>query len=275
MAGHTIGLYFHENGYKVVGFSREKSRVIPSIVGDVSDLKGLINVINNGQYDAIVNCIGLLNEFAEQNKPNAVFLNSFLPHKLAEITKNIPTKIVHISTDCVFSGKTGNYSENSLRDGPSFYDRSKALGELEDNKNLTLRNSIVGPDIKKNGIGLLNWFMQQSGEIKGYTKSLWTGQTTLQLAKTIEAALKQGAVGLINAVPDEIISKYDLLKLFNKHLRNDSIEIYPVEGIVQNKTLVRNNLSLNYWIPDYEVMIEELAKWIKQHKWLYPHYESI
>lgn len=73
----------------------------------------------------------------------------------------------------------------------TFYDRSKALGELEDDKNITLRNSIVGPDINAEGIGLLNWFMQQSGEIKGYTKALWTGQTTLQLAKTMEVAARE------------------------------------------------------------------------------------
>ena len=78
-----------------------------------------------------------------------------------------------MSTDCVFSGRRGGYSEDDLRDGESFYDRSKALGELEDGKNITLRCSIVGPDIKPAGIGLLNWFMQQSGEVNGYTKAMW------------------------------------------------------------------------------------------------------
>ena len=91
-----------------------------------------------------------------------------------------------MSTDCVFSGKTGWYSETSSRDGETFYDRSKALGELENNKDLTFRNSIIGPDLNKNGIGLFNWFMKQEGQIYGFTKAIWTGVTTLTLAKAME-----------------------------------------------------------------------------------------
>ena len=82
-----------------------------------------------------------------------------------------------------FSGEKGNYLESDFPDGKTFYDRTKALGELNDDKNITLRNSIVGPDIKASGIGLLSWFMKQSGTINGFTKAMWTGQTTVQLAK--------------------------------------------------------------------------------------------
>ena len=109
-----------------------------------------------------------------------------------------------MSTDCVFSGKRGQYTEEDERDGKTFYDRSKALGEIEDGKNLTLRQSIVGPDIKVNGIGLLNWFMQQNGEVNGFTKAMWTGQTTLQLAMTMEVAAKEKAHGLYNSVRSNI-----------------------------------------------------------------------
>ena len=102
-----------------------------------------------------------------------------------------------MSTDCVFSGKTGGYDESSLRDGETFYDRSKALGELENQKDLTFRNSIIGPDLNEEGIGLFNWFMKQTGEINGYTKAMWTGVTTLTLAKAMESAVQQGLTGLI------------------------------------------------------------------------------
>ena len=114
--------------------------------------------------------------------------------------------------------------------------------------------------------------MQQKGEINGFTKSMWTGQTTLQLAKTMEIAAKKRIGGLYNMVPDHAISKYDLLSLFNHFLRGDSLKINPVEGIKADKSLKRTNYDFDYLIPNYDVMIKELAEWIKDHKKMYPHY---
>ena len=237
-----------------------------------SKIKILQEIINKGAFDSVINCIGLLNQYAENDKALATFLNSYLPHFLAKITSGTETQVIHMSTDCVFSGKKGQYTEDDFRDGETFYDRSKALGELEDNKNLTLRNSIVGPDINKTGIGLLNWFMQQQNQINGYTKSIWTGQTTLQLAKTMEIAAKEKAHGLYNAVPDSSISKYDLLVLFNRYLRDNELNIIPVDGISADKSLKRTKFDFSYKIPDYETMIAEMSEWINAHKELYPYY---
>lgn len=273
MAGHIISLYFKEQGHDVVGFARTQSDFIETIIGDAYDTELISRCIKTGNYDAVINCIGMLNQYAENDKAAAAFLNGYLPHFLAEVTEDTDTQIVHMSTDCVFSGKTGPYTESSFRDGETFYDRSKALGEIDDKKNLTLRNSIVGPDIKKNGIGLLNWFMQQEGEVNGYTGAMWTGQTTLQLAKTMETAIKSRVSGLINMVPNTNISKYELLKLFNRYLRNDELKINPIEGIVADKTLIRTNNDFDYHIPDYDTMVRELAEWMRNHKALYPHYK--
>ena len=273
MAGHIITLYLKEKGHEVVGFARSKSDFVDTVVGDAFDTDLIENSIKEGVYDVVINCIGMLNQFAENDKAAAAFLNGYLPHFLAKVTKGTQTQLIHMSTDCVFSGKTGPYAENSFPDGATFYDRSKALGEVNDDKNLTLRNSIVGPDIKASGIGLLNWFMQQEGEVNGYTGAMWTGQTTLQLAKTMEAAAKAKVTGLINAVPSTNISKYELLKLFNHYLRNDEIKVNPVEGLVADKTLIRTNNSFDYQIPDYETMIREMAEWMRNHKELYPHYK--
>lgn len=272
MAGHTISLYLKEQGHSVYGFDRVKSKYIESLAGDARDLNLLSDLINKGNYDAIINCIGILNQDAENNKSLAVFLNSFLPHYLADLTINMKTKIIHMSTDCVFSGKKGEYTEQEFKDGTTFYDRTKALGELDDHKNITLRNSIVGPDINPDGIGLLNWFMTQEESVNGYTRTLWTGQTTLQLAKTMEYATTHNTYGLINAVPSAPISKYELLKLFNKYLKNNTITINPIEGKIENKSLKRTNFSMKYEIPNYEKMIKDLAEWIYLHKDLYPHY---
>lgn len=273
MAGHIISLYLKEQSHDVVGFARNKSAFVPTIVGDATNTELLHGAISAGNYDAVINAIGLLNQFAENNQAAAANLNGYLPHFLAEITDGSPTQIIHMSTDCVFSGKTGGYTEASLPDGATFYDRSKALGELNDNKNLTLRNSIVGPDIKAKGIGLLNWFMQQPGPtVNGYTGAIWTGQTTLQLAKTMEAAAKERAYGLVNAVPKTSITKYDLLKLFNKYLRGSELTINQIDGVTTDKSLIRTNFDFNYHIPDYETMVAEMADWMKAHRTLYPHY---
>lgn len=273
MAGHTIALYLKEQGHEVFGFDRIQSRLIRSIGGDAQDKDTVKELIGNGKFDAVINCIGILNQAAEDNKALATYLNSYFPHFLADITKDSNTQIVHMSTDCVFSGKKGNYTETDFKDGETFYDRSKALGELDDNKNITLRNSIVGPDINPKGIGLLNWFMQQEGEINGFTKAIWTGQTTLQLAKTMEAATKVKATGLFNTVPATSISKYNLVKLFNKYLRKEKLQIHPVDGISADKSLKRTRFHFDYLIPDYEIMIHELADWMKAHSSLYPHYK--
>lgn len=273
MAGHMISTYFMEQGNEVVGFDRSAvMHCSQGISGDAQEKDLLVSVIREGKFDAVINCIGLLNQFAENNHALAVYLNSYLPHFLADVTAQMPTRVLHMSTDCVFSGKRGGYTETDLRDGETFYDRSKALGELEDDKNLTLRGSIVGPDRNPNGIGLLNWFMQQQGTIKGFTKAMWTGQTTLQVAKTMEAALREGATGLVNTVPDCSISKYDMLKLFNHYLRDDEVEIVPFDGFVADKSLVRTRFDFTYRIPGYETMIVEMAAFMKEHKTMYPHY---
>ncbi len=272
MAGHAISLYLKEQGHEVVGMARRPSFIIKTVIGDAMDASFIKELVGTNNYDTIINCIGLLNQFAENNKSGAAYLNAYFPHYLAQLTEGTDTQIIHMSTDCVFSGSRGQYTENDLRDGVTFYDRSKALGELEDNKNVTFRNSIVGPDINPKGIGLLNWFMQQHGEVNGFTGAIWTGQTTLQLAKTMEAAAKEKVHGLYNAVPDASISKYELLKLFNNYIRKEKITIIPVDRMAADKSLKRTNWEFNYKIPDYERMIAELAIWMRGHKELYPHY---
>jgi|ERR1035437_1191585 dTDP-4-dehydrorhamnose reductase len=272
MAGHTIAIYLKENGHDVIGLALNHLTFCSTIVGDARDTELLTSSIINGRFDAVINCIGILNQFAETNVGMAVYLNSYLPHLLAEITGDMSTQVIHMSTDCVFSGKKGNYTEYDFPDGEKIYDRTKALGELCDNKNVTFRNSIVGPDINANGIGLLNWFMKENGPVKGFKSSIWTGLTTLQLAKAMEQVAIEKAHGLYNMVYTEPITKYDLLILFNKYLRDSKITIIPYDDVVVNKSLKRTNFDFNFLVPDYEKMVSELADWIKKHIYMYPHY---
>lgn len=273
MAGHMFSLYLKEGGYEVDGFARKESPFIHTVLGDARDTGLLRNIIEKGNYRAVINCIGVLNKFAELNHEAAVFLNSYVPQFLAKITEKSATQIIHISTDCVFSGSRGCYTESDFPDGKLFYDRSKALGELDNEKDITFRMSIVGPDANEKGIGLINWFMQQQGKVKGYKNAMWTGQTTLQLAKTIEHAARQRVHGLYNMVPEDKISKYDMLVLFNQYLRSKPIEIEPEENFRTDKSLKRTNYGLfSYRIPEYEQQIRELGTWMRAHKELYPHY---
>jgi len=272
MAGHTISIYFKEAGHDVTAFSRSKVNYCKNVNGDITDFENLKKLINEGQYDAIINAIGILNQDAEDHKSNAVLLNSYLPHFLSDTTKEMKTRVIHMSTDCVFSGKTGGYSETTFRDGETFYDRSKALGELENNKDLTFRNSIIGPDMSERGIGLFNWFMKQEGQINGFTKAIWTGVTTLTLAKAMEQALNENLTGLYNLVNNETISKYELLKLFNKYMKDGQIEILPSDNLSLDKSLINNRTDFSFKVPSYETMVAEMKEWIDYHKDLYPHY---
>ena len=272
MAGHLITLYFQQQGHEVTAFSNTPFPYCKNIIGDAFDTKVLKQMLIDDEFDAVINCIGILNEAAEEKKSAAVYLNSYLPHLIADMLKDKKTKLIQMSTDCVFAGNGGPYYEDSLRDGKTFYDRTKALGEVEDDKNLTFRNSIVGPDMNPNGIGLFNWFMKQKGTIQGFSGAIWTGVTTLTLAKAIEQAIKENLTGLYNLVNNMSISKYDLLNLFNKYFKNDSITIEKNDNIKMDKSLRCTRNDFSFKVPDYEQMVIEMKEWVDTHKELYPDY---
>lgn len=273
MAGHLISLYFKEQGCDVVGFARSMSTLLDyTIVGDASDMRLIKRIIDRGNYDIVINCIGILNQFAEDNKSMAVLLNGYLPHYLADITKDTKTRIIHMSTDCVFAGNDGPYFEESFPNGKTFYDRSKAIGEINNSKDLTFRNSIIGPDIKESGIGLFNWFMKQNGPINGFTGAIWTGVTTLTLAKAMEQAIKEHLTGLYNLVNNESINKFDLCGLFNKYFRNGKVQINPSDKLQLDKSLRHRRADFSFVVSSYEQQIREMRQWVDAHSSIYPHY---
>ena len=143
------------------------------------------------------------------------------------------------------------------------------FGELVDEKNITFRNSIIGPDLERDGIGLLNWFLQQTGTVNGYTKSVWSGVTTLFLAQMIERAAIENLHGLYQLTNNMPITKHDLLKLFAKVFRKE-IKISPVDGIEADKRLINTK---NFGVaPSYEKMLVDLREWMLKHKNFYWHY---
>jgi dTDP-4-dehydrorhamnose reductase len=274
MAGHLITLYFKEREYDVTAYSVTPFPYCDNIVGNAFETENFKSMLLKGEYDVIINCIGILNQAADNNHSAALYLNSYLPHLIADTIKSRKTKLIHMSTDCVFAGNTGPYYEKSLRDGTTFYDRTKALGEVEDDKNLTFRNSIIGPDMNENGIGLFNWFMKQKGTITGFTGALWTGVTTLTLAKAMEKSIAENLSGLYNLVNKESISKYDLLVLFNKYFRNNGVMIHKDYEMKLDKSLRNTRTDFSFAVPSYEQMVQEMKEWVDAHQDLYPHYKQ-
>ena len=272
MAGHIITLYFKEQGYDVTGFTRKPIAYCKNILGDAMNPEDVKKAIFSENFDVVINAIGVLNQNAEDHKAMAVMLNGYLPHFIADTLRDSKTKLIHMSTDCVFAGNTGPYYEDSFPDGRIFYDRSKAIGEINDEKNLTFRNSIVGPDCNEKGIGLFNWFMKQNGPINGFTGAIWTGVTTLTLAKAMEQAIKENLTGLYNLVNNESINKFELCGLFNKYFRNGKIVINPSDRLQLDKSLRHRRTDFSFVVPSYEQQIKEMADWVNAHKDFYPHY---
>lgn len=267
MLGHVVYNYFQENGYEVFGTTTKGG---PLQYDAYNNLEKIEEIITEIKPDVIVNCIGILNQVCEDNKVLAVKLNSLLPHYLDSLSTKYNFKFIHISTDCVYEGTKGKYDESSQPDATSFYGRSKALGEVKNTNSVTLRTSIVGPDANPKGIGLFQWFMNQENTVGGYTKVIWTGVTTIELAKQIEVAIKKDLTGLNHVVNNEFISKKDLLELFKKYF-NKNIEITGNDKVISEKTLIKTEASYNFNVPSYEKMVEEMRDWVITHQELYPN----
>lgn len=266
MAGHVITRYLKSIGkYEIFDASLNKLHE-ETIEINIEDTESVVKLIRKIRPDIIINCIGILIKESSEKHSSAIYINSFFPHFLAELGTELNFKLIHLSTDCVFSGKKGGYSETDLKDGEDHYAKTKALGEVINNRDLTFRTSIIGPEIKKNGAGLFHWFMTQKGTINGFSNVYWTGVTTLELAKVIDNAIDQDLSSLYHLVPDKKISKYDLLKLINE-IFNRNVEILKSGDYNSDKSLINNRNDFDYNIPNYREMLIELNEWMK--KWDY------
>lgn len=273
MAGHVVKTWLESTGlYDVWGIARGIDSGQKLINLDVSNTKELESILDNGSFDVVINCIGLLNKTAEDNPELAVWFNSYFPQLLASYGKKHNFKLVHISTDCVFSGKEGGYKEDSFKNGIGFYAQSKALGEVINTKDLTFRTSIIGPELNENGIGLFHWFMSQNDEVFGYSEAYWSGVTTIELAKGIHEAIKQDLTGLYHFVNSTKISKFDLINEFNANFRDGGINIISKSDYKVDKSLINTRDDFNYTINSYKIMIKEMKNWILDYKNIYKHY---
>jgi len=274
LIGHQVYNYLDSTGqYDLYNFSYRTKLKESTIILDARNETDFFRAIDDVSPDFIINCIGLLINAARDNPKDAIFLNAYMPHRLAALADSLKAKLIHVSTDCVFSGNKGiPYLEDDYKDGTDTYAKTKGLGEIINNKHLTLRTSVVGPELKSDGEELFHWFMNQVGDISGFTKSIWSGVTTIQLAKAVECSIRRDITGLHHVTNNSSINKYDLLRLFKKHTKKD-INIIQVDGKKANKSFIDSRGLFDFKIPSYDLMVSEMVKSMKINKSLYMQYD--
>lgn len=246
------------DNYILFDITKNKENRFNNYDCDVTNFNSLSHIIKKIRPDYIINCVGILVNGSTIDPSNAIHINSLLPHKLLEYSKAVGSKLIHISTDCVFDGSKGNYIETDSKTAQDIYGLSKSLGEINDSESLTLRTSIIGPELKNNGEGLFSWFINQKGAVNGFTESIWGGVTTLVLSDVIIKSIKDDLTGLIHVTNGVPISKFNLLSLIKEKFNLTDIELISVPGKKSDKSLKTN---YNYFhIPTYEEMIAEMRE---------------
>lgn len=267
MAGNTINKYLSSlNKYDIITTARNNNYIVPTFILDIETrLPILARIMKDIQPDIVINCIGLLVKQCQDDMAKAIYINSYLPHYLEMLTKNTKTKIIHLSTDCVNNGLKGNYSETDIPNETSNYGRSKALGEIVNDKDLTIRLSIIGNELKKNGTGLFHWFIKQQDKCKGFTRAYWNGITCLELAKQIDKIIDTNLTGLYHLAPDFKISKYNLLQLIAEVFNKDIVIEKDFTTKCDKSLIPSYRRNFQPILPkNYKIMLIEMKNWINK-----------
>jgi dTDP-4-dehydrorhamnose reductase len=233
---------------------------------EVGSLDRLIDVLGEFRPEAVVNAVGIVKQrsAAKEDIPS-LEINSLFPHRLGGLCKAAGMRLVHMSTDCVFSGRKGKYRENDSSDAEDLYGRTKYLGEVDDSHCMTLRTSIIGEELSRRQ-GLLEWFLAQRGSVQGFRNAIFSGFTTLELSRIIERILTEyPEKGGLYHVSSDPISKFDLLTLIKQEM-GLGIEIIPTEEPRVDRSLdsARFRREFNYTPPTWEGMIRELHMNLKE-----------
>lgn len=219
-------------------FSVEEADKIYADV-DVLNADDLVEVVFKTKPDVIINCVGLIKQVELCNNPLDVLpINSLLPHRLEKICAIASARLIHISTDCVYSGRKGDYKESDISDAEDLYGKSKFIGEVSNSENaVTLRTSIIGHELNSKN-SLVDWFLSQSGVVKGYKNAIFSGVPTVELARIIRDFVldKPQLTGLYHVSADPI-DKYSLLRMVSSVYGRDDIIIQPDTEFTINRSL--------------------------------------
>jgi len=230
---------------------------------DVTEFELLKETLHTVNPDVILNCVGVTKRKIELfDHVDVIKINSLLPHQLASWAKINKKRIIHFSTDCVFDGKIGNYSELSLTTAQDMYGRTKALGEINYDHTLTIRSSFIGQELFGK-TELLEWFLTQGGnKIKGFTNTLWSGVSTIYMTDVVNNIILNhpNLSGLYQLALEKPISKYDLLCIAKKAFNSD-VNIIPDGELIHLPTLDGSKLKkeVNLVVPSWQDMMSELS----------------
>jgi dTDP-4-dehydrorhamnose reductase len=275
MLGHKLCQELPKYGHEVSGTVRRDldPNLLPSLYGKISVLSGVDatrqetveQAILESDAEFIVNAIGVIKQRKEASiRKSLALINSYFPHFLADLALRTGKRLIHISTDCVFNGQKGAYTESDIPTPEDPYGQSKMLGETEAEEEaaLTIRTSIIGRELGPGAYGLLEWlFSKKGGTVKGFTKAIFTGLTTLELSKAIHMAIEHGnGLNGIVHVSSQKISKMDLLTAINEEFSlGITVEPDDVQGIC-DRSLLMNRFSRHtgYKTPSWKEMISAL-----------------
>jgi len=227
---------------------------------DVENADAVSRLFAQVRPEVVINCIGLIKQLAEANDPlYALPINALLPHRLARLCELVEARLVHISTDCVFSGRKGGYVETDEADAQDLYGRSKLFGEVDYPHAVTLRTSIIGHELNS-AHGLIGWFLAQQGSVKGYTHAIFSGLPTCELARVIrDLVLPRTELHGLFHVAAEPISKYDLLQLVNKEYGKE-LRIEPDDQLKIDRSLNANRFreATGYVAPPWPQLVAQM-----------------
>lgn len=257
-----LDVYATARSERATGFFEEKLR--PRILAgvNVENQDTLIQTYSKVRPDVVINCVGLIKQLAECNDPLvAIPINTLLPHRLSALCDITKSRLIHISTDCVFAGTKGHYLESDAPDAYDLYGRSKLLGEVDAPHAITLRTSLIGHELSGH-YSLVNWFLSQQGQAKGYTQAIFSGLPTVELCRVVrEHVFPHPELHGLYHVAASAINKHDLLQLIASAYRKQ-IEIIPDDKVKIDRSLNadRFNNATGYQAPDWHELIRRMAQ---------------
>jgi len=268
MIGSTVlRLLSERNDYETFGTVRDASvgQFFPASIQqhlitdiDVEKIESLVHVLEKLRPDVVINCAGLTKHKSGADDPLAALpINSLMPHRLAGLCKLVDARLIHISTDCVFSGEKGGYVEEDFTDAHDLYGQSKAIGELHYPHTITLRTSTIGPELETQ-YGLLEWFLAQKKKCNGYTRAIFSGLPTIVFAQIIrDIVIPDGSLSGLYHVAAKPINKFDLLAIIAQ-VYGKAIRIEPDDKLVIDRSLdaTRFQLATRYIAPEWPELIK-------------------
>ncbi len=258
MVGYVLFHELQKKNIDVIGIGRRKAEKEIVKFDLFTEWEQIKIFLQNEKFDIIINCSAILVNESNINRIQAVYINAFLPHLLVDTFKSSNTKLIHLSTGGVFSGQDECYFEDS-------YGITKAAGEFFNEKDLVIRSDFWGPDNKKNGTGIFNWFLKQKGEISAYTNVFFNGISNVEFARVAVDLLSYS--GIIHLGVNEAIAKGILLEKIKKVFNLTSVECIPDNSI--HKTVNLQSRKCLVALKNYDEMIDDIYRYILDHKDIY------